>query len=220
MRLYFISGLGVDKRVFQKLRFPSQINIQHLDWIEPLPKESLPVYALRLAKGIDTSSPFGLVGISFGGMIATEIAKVLSPAQVILISSASTPNELPKLYRLLGALHLQKLLPASLLKLTNIFTYWLFDARTNEEKALLKEIIKDTDPRFLKWAITSIIDWKNKVRPLELYHIHGTSDKIIPVKNVKADKLIKGGGHLMVFSHALQVADVIFERLAQTKLSI
>ncbi|TDQ11404.1 alpha/beta fold hydrolase [Pedobacter metabolipauper] len=212
-KIYFISGLGADRRVFRKLVFSEEFEIIYLDWITPDPKESLSGYAPRLALAIDHSAPFYLVGVSFGGFIATEIAKVLKPKHTFIISSAATSNELPWYYRLAGSFRLQKIIPASLLKHTNRMAYWIFGARTTGEKKMLKNILIDTDPVFLKWALNSILDWKNTERPENLTHIHGTGDKIMPIKYVKPDHIIDGGGHLMVYSKAAAVNSILSAQL-------
>jgi hypothetical protein len=183
-----------------------------LDWITPVAGESLSKYALRLSEPIDTTKPFCLVGLSSGGMMATEIAKKFAPQQVILLSSASTYMELPVFYRMLGQVGIHKLVPIKLLKWITPFTYWLFGAKATEEKRLLKAIIKDTDPKFLEWAINAVLGWRNDFRPPNLFHIHGGSDRIIPCKGVKYDKVVRRAGHLMVFSHAEQVTKLMQER--------
>lgn len=213
MTLYFISGLGIDRRVFSRLRLPEKYTLRYLDWIPPQRHETLPHYAERLAQEIDTGEAFSLIGLSFGGMIATEIAKRLSPKHTILVSSAATADELPTLYRLAGRLHLNRLVPPVLLKQPTPFTYWFFDAHIKDEKRLLKAILKDTDPAFLGWAIDSVVQWQNSVRPATVYHIHGDKDKVLPLQRVKADAVIEGGGHLVVVSHAAQVSRLIEERL-------
>lgn len=91
--IYFISGLGADRRAFSKLIFSEHFPMIHLDWISPEPNESLRSYASRLALEIDSSNPFYLVGLSFGGMLATEIAKELNPIHTFLISSTPTFKE-------------------------------------------------------------------------------------------------------------------------------
>ena len=53
MKVYFISGLAADKRIFKNLRLPEGFEPVYLDWISPLKDESLRDYALRLAKKID-----------------------------------------------------------------------------------------------------------------------------------------------------------------------
>jgi pimeloyl-ACP methyl ester carboxylesterase len=72
MNIYLISGLGADKRVFSKLGFSTNHVIKHIEWIKPNSNEDLSSYARRLARQIDESKPFFLVGVSFGGMIAVE----------------------------------------------------------------------------------------------------------------------------------------------------
>ncbi|WP_294184656.1 hypothetical protein [Sphingobacterium sp.] len=50
-KIYIISGLGVDQRVFSKINFGS-LDIEYLDWITPSPHESLTIYAKRLSSKI------------------------------------------------------------------------------------------------------------------------------------------------------------------------
>jgi hypothetical protein len=87
--------------------------------------------------------------------------------------------------------------------------YRLFGLKTHAEKAFFDQIIADTDPVFLKWALGSILGWRNTVRPSGLTHIHGTADKILPIKYTQPDVVVKGGGHLMVYAQAGEVGDVI-----------
>jgi pimeloyl-ACP methyl ester carboxylesterase len=202
MTLYLISGLGVDGRLLQKLSFGPEVTIRHLDWIEPKKGETLPTYALRMAERIDQTEEHALAGVSFGGMIAIEIAKRYHPKAVILLSSSATRKELPLSFRLAGKLGLNKIVPPQLIKVITPFTYWLFDAKTKEEKHLLKEILLDTSPSFVYWAMNSIVHWENDEVPKNLFHIHGKKDKVLPIRYVKADVVIPTAGHLMVYSHA------------------
>src|ERR1035437_7250589 len=94
LTVYFISGLGADKRAFQKIKLPDSCSIQHLDWLIPMDNESLIDYTLRLAKPIDTRKPFALIGLSFGGIIVTELNKVLHPVKSIIISSVTIRSQL------------------------------------------------------------------------------------------------------------------------------
>ncbi|WP_093825084.1 alpha/beta fold hydrolase [Spirosoma endophyticum] len=100
MKIYFISGLGADKRIFQKLVLPTFFEPVYIELLTPHQNESLPNYAGRMALSIDSIQPFYIVGISFGGMLATEIAKLIRPQKTILISSVSTSNQLPWYYHL------------------------------------------------------------------------------------------------------------------------
>ncbi|HEY0057769.1 MAG TPA: hypothetical protein VGB56_01465, partial [Flavisolibacter sp.] len=116
MNVYFISGLGADCRVFKNIQLPDSYKAIHLEWIKPLAGESLAEYALRLSGSIDTTQPFGLIGLSLGGMIAVEISKHKRAEWVVLISSIPVSNALPKYYQLGGKLGLHKIIPISMLR--------------------------------------------------------------------------------------------------------
>jgi pimeloyl-ACP methyl ester carboxylesterase len=215
MIIYFISGLGADERAFQKLSLPIEWKIKHLKWIDVVPKEKLQSYVLRFSKLIDTSKEFSLVGLSFGGIMAIELNRILRPKATILISSISTKYELPVLYRLVSFLRLNKLVPTVLLNKVFPFTHWYFGTKSKEEKILLEKIIHDTPPLFLKWAINEILHWKNEERPSNIFHIHGTKDRIFPISNLNVDFKIENGGHFMVYSRADEVSKILTERVSQ-----
>ncbi|MCZ4245755.1 alpha/beta fold hydrolase [Pedobacter punctiformis] len=210
MKVYLISGLGADKRIFSKIKLDNQFEIIHLDWIEYSESDDMISYAKKLSKGIDHTKPFCIVGVSFGGMIATEIAKILNPKITIVISSIINSKQLPRLYKFSGNLGLLNIIPAAVLKSSNKLTQnYYFGTKLPEEKDLLNKIVEDTDPNFLKWAIGVILAWNNQVRPKNLYHIHGTNDKIFPIKKVEPDFVIKNGGHFMVYQNAEEISTLI-----------
>ncbi len=205
--IYVFSGLGADERVFYKIDF-GNYHVVHIKWIPPLNNENIENYALRLTKQITTKNPV-LIGLSFGGMMAVEIAKHISTEKIILISSAKNKNEIPYYFRLAGKLGIHKIIPATLLVKTNIFTNWFFSNRTAEDKKLVSAILHDTDPIFLKWAIAKIATWENIDTPKNLQHLHGTNDRILPYRNIKSAEKIEGGTHLMVLSNAAKVSQIL-----------
>lgn len=206
-KIYIFSGLGVDRRVFENINFEN-LDIEFVDWITPLDKESLEDYAIRISKKIISPNPI-IIGLSFGGILATEISKFLKVKKLILIASAKTKYELPFLYRLAGNLRLNKLLPNRVLKHQNCISNWFFGIKTESEKQLLKSILKDTSSEFLSWAIHEIVNWKNEKFPENVIHIHGSKDRIIPIKNVKIDFRIENGGHFMTVNRALEIQKLI-----------
>ncbi|MFL5810585.1 MAG: alpha/beta fold hydrolase, partial [Flavisolibacter sp.] len=116
MKVYFISGLAADERAFKHIHLSSHHEVVHLQWIEPLQNESLESYALRLSERIDAKGKFALVGLSFGGMIATEISKLLHPVRTVLISSVPCSQHLPGYYKFAHSLGLHRVVPVSLIK--------------------------------------------------------------------------------------------------------
>jgi hypothetical protein len=207
--IYLLSGLGADKRVFDFIDF-SGLKINYVDWIEPLGNETIQSYAQRLLAQIHAVKPI-LIGVSFGGMMAIEIAKLIETHKVILISSVKTKTDIPIYLRIAGRLRLHKLIPIKLLKSVNRFTFWFFGTKTESEKELLRTIIKETDNEFLKWAIDKIVNWKNTSLLRNVIHFHGTADKMLPSRT--ADFKIQDGGHLMVISHGQELSRLIRKSL-------
>lgn len=214
--VYFLSGLGADERAFARLTIDKKFNIHFVKWIDPIKNESLHHYAERLLAQIDTAQPFQLVGLSFGGIMASVISDLVKPQQIILLSSRATSEPLSKFYRNLIKITLWHPFAASVLKSANKFTYRFFGAHTNEERQLLKQILKDTDSDFLKWAIKQISAWDRKEKAVNVYHIHGTEDNLITPNLVNPDVWIEGGGHLMVYSHAEKVSELLNKQLSQS----
>jgi pimeloyl-ACP methyl ester carboxylesterase len=212
MNVYFISGLAADSRVFCNIRLPPGYETHHLGWIDPAKDEALEQYALRLAGNIDTTKPFGLIGLSMGGMIATEIARKYTVEFIVLISSIPTAACFPSFYRFLGRMGLHRIVPTSLLKSGAVMKRF-FEPGTSADKRLLTQVIIDSDPAFIRWAIQAIMKWKASPPPDKFLHIHGTRDAILPVKLVKPTHTIRNGGHMMIMNRAKEINKILQENL-------
>lgn len=207
MKVYFISGLGADKSVFSflDLSFCEPIFIE---WITPEKKETLAGYALRLAKIITDEKPV-IVGLSFGGMLATEIAKANPVAKIILISSAKTVKEIPPYYFAFKNFPIAKILKSGQLKKLFYRLHNLFGAQKPEAKKIVRKIFDNLDMNFTVWAIDAILHWNNTTIPPNIVHIHGTHDKVLPKKFVSCNHAIKGGGHLMVLEQPEEISELL-----------
>jgi pimeloyl-ACP methyl ester carboxylesterase len=210
-RLYILSGLGADEQVFQRLDF-SGFATTFIKWKTPHENESIEQYAKRLLDQITTIKPT-IIGLSFGGIIAIEIAKQIETEKVILISSAKTKFEIPFYFRFIGLLRIHRLFPTTVLKSSNFLTNYFFGAKTHFERQLLKQILKDTDSVFLKWAIEKITRWTNQSEINNLFHIHGAHDRILPSIFIKCNLTIKNGGHLMILSESEQMNIILKAQL-------
>ncbi|MEO1208524.1 MAG: alpha/beta hydrolase [Cyanobacteria bacterium J06638_20] len=206
--LYFISGLGADERVFQRLKLEGY-RIVHLRWEMPERGEDLASYAQRLSAQIDTERPV-LVGLSFGGLVATEIAKQQDVERVILISSAKTDAEIPGYFKFLRWFPIHHILPfKSLLWAMSWLVYWFFGLTDGAERVLLGEVLHNTDAHFLKWALHRLVTWRHDAASEAVYHVHGSGDRIFPLRYVSADCTIPAGGHFMVWNRAAEISQVI-----------
>lgn len=182
--------------------------------MDPQKSETIEHYTTRLLNQITTTKPI-LIGLSFGGLIAVEVAKQIETEKVILIASAKTKKEIPFYYRFAGQLRLHKLLLTRLLKSSNFVTNWFFGTSSTFDKQLLKQILLDTDPTFLKWAIDKVVRWTNQAQTQNIFHIHGTSDRILPLNFVNFNQTIKNGGHLMTLNKSDELNAILRQLLLQ-----
>ena len=207
MNFYCFSGLGADKSVFQFLEIEG-VKFHYVDWIKPLNNESLEDYSRRLIGNLKLRTPYSFIGVSFGGMIALEASKITNPINVFLVSSAQSSLEIPIIFRLLERTKLYKIIPDRLFRTPNRFTHYLFGASRLEEKKILDNIIRNTDVKFLKWAFGAIVNWVPKENKKAI-RIHGTKDRIIPLRVQNISLRISGGSHLLIVRNANEVSEFI-----------
>lgn len=207
--IYVLSGLGADERAFKRIDW-GDLEVHHIPWLPVKRGDDFQVYLKRLADCI-TEPNFILLGMSFGGMIAQEIANLKKPDKLILISSFKGPWELPWHFRLAMSMHLDAFLAPRLLKRTGRIAQWFFGTKQGKDDGkLLKRIMDDTDEDFIAWALRQIGAWKgNKERPT--ISIHGSNDRLIPISKVQVDYIIDHAGHFMVYNHADEISAIVRE---------
>ena len=212
MKVYFISGLGADRRAFYKIKLPGGYHPVYLDWITPHANESFQEYAKRFSESIERDEEFVLVGLSFGGMLASELAKIVSPKKLIIISSLSSYKELPWYFKLAGKLGIHRIISPSLYKRATIMNRFM-GAGNKEMKSIVYSYVNNIDPAFIRWSLNVIVHWSHTERLSDLVHIHGSNDHLLPYRYVKADYLVKNGGHLMVMNRADEVNNILHDVL-------
>ncbi|MBI1343404.1 MAG: alpha/beta hydrolase [Terrimonas sp.] len=208
MKVYFIPGLGADRRVFKHIRLPNGFDPVYLEWLVPEKKESLKHYASRLSESIDDREDFVLCGLSFGGMLASEISMYKKPALLVLISSIPVSSQLPGYYRKAAAIGLHKIIPVSFFKSAALIKR-IFTTETEAEKKMLREMIREVDPAFIDWALQAILDWKKEEWPTHYIHIHGASDELLPVRYTKPTHILQKAGHLAVLNQAAGINAIL-----------
>lgn len=212
MKIYGFSGLGADERVFHLLNDKLKKPISPIPWIAPAEEESIEQYASRISEQIEKEKEIVLVGVSFGGIIATEIAKRTTVKKIILISSIATKEEVPWYFKLTGSLNTGKLIPEKHIIPPPLVANWFFSVKQTEHKELLKDILKHTDTSFAKWAVEKISTWANTSEPEGIIRIHGTHDRVLPITR-KVSVKINNAGHFMIVQRADEIAGIINEIL-------
>ncbi len=213
--MYAIGGLGVDERVFSELN--PNFELTPLSWIRPASNEPLQDYARRFSIQIDQNEPFSIIGISFGGMLAIELNKILQPKKIILISSASSKSDIPVAFRIFGHAGLLNLIPNFLMKPPFFVTRWLFGVHEPRYQSILRKIIADTDVDFLRWALKGITKWNNVEIPGNMIRIHGSSDRLLGCSKNESAFIIKKAGHFMVMNRSEELSQILNELIGTEK---
>ncbi|WP_276499240.1 alpha/beta hydrolase [Pontibacter litorisediminis] len=213
---YFISGLGADWRMFQSLRLPEYIPQQYVEWVAPKHiDEPLHAYVHRLLEQITDPDPI-LIGLSYGGLVAIELSKILRPRKTILISSLATRHALPALYRAIGKTDLHRWMPLKLMQSVHPIAPLFFGAHTKQEKQLLKEAILEIDEKVLRWSLGQLLAWPQQEVLPGLVQIHGTHDLILPLHDRPDVIKVKRGEHLMVLHQADEISGILSRILEET----
>src|SRR4051812_10554360 len=94
--VYLLPGMSADFPVYTRLA-PLLPNATIVSFIEPHSNESLTSYAERMAATFHADSY--IAGVSFGGILALEISRIIRPKGCILIASIRRPDQLPPWFR-------------------------------------------------------------------------------------------------------------------------
>lgn len=198
--------------MFQRIQFPDYVEVHFVKWEKPLKNESLNHYIDRLLKHFDLTKPIVLIGLSFGGVVIQEIAKKINPLHTIIISSISCSKEFPWYFRLAGNLCLHRITPFRFLKWANVIGQRIFGTKSTASRTLLEQYSKESDMDLLKWSVAQIIDWRSEKSYARFFHIHGSNDRLLPLKNKNGVAIVEGGGHFMVFEQAKEVEVILKEQ--------
>jgi pimeloyl-ACP methyl ester carboxylesterase len=201
--IYCISGLGADERVFSNIAVPGY-ELQPIQWKIPLKHESMEAYARRMLADIPEQKPI-LMGLSFGGMMSIEIAKLAAVEKVIIISSIKSARELPGWMRFSGRLGLDKIVPLKSFKIMEPIQNYKLGVTNAAERKMAIEYRRNANRTYTSWAINQVLNWKNDWQPATMVHIHGTNDKMFPIKKINANYTVQGGGHLMIMNKAAEI---------------
>lgn len=207
--IYLLAGLGFDKRIFSNLSLRN-VNVNHLEWLEPKSTESLNDYILRISDQIKpTDSQIILAGHSFGGIVVQKLSKVINCSKVIIISSIKSKDEIPIPLKFLKLFPLYRLINKKII--LKSFPLWarIFGYNSEKGRMLFNQMISNSTDNYFQWSLDKIVNIQFDSAITNLTHIHGTRDKTFPIKKIKDPIAIKDGSHFMVFSKAEEVSEIL-----------
>lgn len=201
--IYFMPGLAASPAIFENIRLsPDTFECFYLEWLLPIKNEPLAAYALRLTKNIKHDNPV-LIGVSFGGVIVQELAKIIKVRKVIIISSVRCNAEFPRRMRFAKKTHVYVLFPTRLMQEIGWFAKMFVsnNALTRRLK-LYDKFMAVRDKKYLDWAFKTIINWDRAEPDTNVIHINGDADEVFPPKYLKDFIPVAGGTHVMIITKA------------------
>jgi pimeloyl-ACP methyl ester carboxylesterase len=205
-RLIFLPGLNGDSRIFRNLAmlFPCA---EVVKWIAPQRRESITNYAARLAETLGKVDGAIIVGVSFGGILAQELAVSHCANACLIVSSVRGPEELPPHYRMARTV---SRLPAESLISGAAATVTLIPKTLRSTSTMRIASLKGKHNAWRRWAIGAVLRWQPRpAGNLKVIQIHGDQDATFPIRHLKPDITIQGGGHLIALTHANEIAKAI-----------
>ena len=209
--IYFVPGMATDKKIFERIRFPNSKYQYHvIEWLIPEENEPLAAYVQRMAKDIKHSNPI-LIGVSFGGIIVQEMAKIIPVEKTIIISSVKSRQEFPRYMRFGSFTKLYKLLTASGILSVSDLGKLGWNARARKRLRKMQVYFNVRDEKYLAWAIKNMVEWDRETEDPKVYHIHGTRDEVFPIKYIDNCRKIKRGRHAMILDKTPSVMEEVLK---------
>lgn len=194
-------GLAAGPSIFENIKLPEeQFEMYFLEWFLPIENESIESYALRMTQKITRNNPV-LIGVSFGGVLVQEMAKIIKTDKVIIISSVKTNKEFPSRFKIARNTKAYKLIPTQLLAdIEKLVKYAFGDNIVAKRIKLYEKYLSVRDKHYLDWAIETILFWNQKEINEAVIHIHGDADEVFPIKHIRKCIVVKGGTHIMILN--------------------
>jgi len=194
-------GLAAGPSIFENIKLPEeQFEMYFLEWFLPIENESIESYALRMTQKITHNNPV-LIGVSFGGVLVQEMAKIIKTDKVIIISSVKTNKEFPSRFKIARNTKAYKLIPTQLLAdIEKLVKYAFGDNIVAKRLKLYEKYLSVRDKHYLDWAIETILCWNQKEINEAVIHIHGDADEVFPIKHIRKCIVVKGGTHIMILN--------------------
>lgn len=206
--IYAIPGLATTGELFKYIKLNNAL-LKTLEWPPIIKGETMQSYARKFLKQIDETKSFALLGVSFGGMLCSELALITKPERTILISSCKCANELPAILKLFSKIPVYNIMSDKILKGMAINSRLIlgFDKKFMPE---FEEMVFSMERDYLKYSMDCIVNWDNtNCHRKDITHIHGDADRLLVYRSVKADYTIRGGTHAMIINNAREINTIL-----------
>ncbi len=205
--IYLLPAFGTNSKLFSEFHLEG-FDLKILEWIQPLQDENISSYASRLIDIYQMKENNYLLGVSFGGMVAVEIDKLITTQKTILISSIKNKYEKPNLFSFLKFGNNYKIISPKLMK-KGLFITRPFFGKNKLGYEQFKSTFLEQDDVFLQWGLQQAVLWENERMPKNFIHIHGDKDPLFPITRIRDKIIIKGGNHNMMKERRVEIHSIL-----------
>ena len=201
--IYLMPGMAASPRIFEFIDLPCEFEVVKLSWMPPFQHESLSEFAQRMCERVTHKNPI-LLGVSFGGILVQEMAKLIQCRQVIIVSSVKTKMELPRSMKLAKKTGAHKLLPTQWIKSLESLALYVFGPSIRPKVEAYQKYLSERDPSYLDWSIDTIVNWEQTQFDSTIIHVHGDKDHVFPIENLDTSGRfyrLKDASHAMILTH-------------------
>lgn len=206
MRIVMLPGMGVDARLFAP-QWAAGLKFESPPMPMPEPGDSMARYARRVRDQIGLDGPCIVGGVSLGGMVACELARITQARCVLLVGSCAHRRAIPRYYWPVE--WFSRIVPDFLIRRRAVISARLlmhFEGLTLEQCQLVRTMATETPVTKLRRYARMILTWEApRAYPCPIHHIHGDKDLVIPLRRVQPEAIVAGGGHLINMTHPLEV---------------
>jgi esterase/lipase len=149
------------------------------------------------------------IGVSLGGMFCSELADILKPEKIIIISSAKCRDELPGLYKFQKYVPINKIVPKRMVKIGAQILQPLVEPDRKKNKSVFKNMLKNKSPDYYKASANMIVNWDKTEYNHSIIHIHGSKDNTLPFRRIQADYILPEGSHMMTLTRGEELNSLI-----------
>lgn len=194
--------MAANTSIFEGIKLPEdQFTVHTLDWFLPDRGISLTDYAKKMCDKIEEPNPV-LLGVSFGGILVQEMAKIIPTRKVIVVSSVKSKHELPKRMIFAKYTKVHKLLPTGLVNNLELLAKYAFGETVTKRLHLYEKYLSIRDKYYIDWSIDQIVNWNQELPVDSVEHIQGERDAVFPIANIKNCITVKNGTHTMIIHRA------------------
>lgn len=202
IHLYLMPGMAANSSIFEHINLSeTQFIVHRLEWFVPDINMTLEAYAKKMSKNIRHKDPV-LLGVSFGGILVQEIAKVIQVKKIIVVSSVKQASELPKRMVFAKYTKVHKLLPTGLVNNVELLAKYAFGETVIKRLDLYEQYLSVRDKYYIDWSIDQMVNWQQQEVLANLIHIHGDKDAVFPIGHIKDCIPVKNGTHTMIIHRA------------------